>query len=200
MPSGKAHLRSLVLATHNAGKVAELRLTLAPVWNGPIHGAGELQLSPPHELSAAEGGTFALNASRKAEAVCAATGHWALADDSGLCVEALGGAPGVDTATYGGWRKVIDILQKSTNRTAHFTSVIALARPNHPTQLFQGIVQGQINHEPQGNQGFGYDPIFIPDTGDGRTFAEMSPAEKNALSHRGLAMSQLLDWLHENAK
>lgn len=197
---GKQALTShkVMLATHNAGKVAELSKLLEP------HGVlVEMSSSKegPRELTLEEGGTFHGNAALKAEHLCAETGQWAIADDSGLCVDALGGLPGVDTAFYGGWEKLLENMNpvKDTGqRNASFRCVIALARPQMETLFFEGACEGVISFEGRGNGGFAYDPVFIP-TGKLLTFAEMESAEKAALSHRGKAIAKLVAWWREHA-
>lgn len=147
--------------------------------------------------------TFEGNAVKKAAAVCRHTGKPAIADDSGLEVYALGGAPGVFSARYSGTgddrknlEKVLCELQgvEKERRGARFVCVIALAFPDGRVETFQGSVEGRIGIEPRGGSGFGYDPVFYPE-GHERTFAEMSPQEKDALSHRGKALRSLRTYL-----
>lgn len=144
------------------------------------------------------GRTLEANAALKAEGYAAQTGLPCLADDSGLEVDALDGAPGVDSAHYAGDRndatrhaannaKLLAALEGVSERAARFRTVLALAVPGRPTRLFLGALEGQILTAPQGTGGFGYDPLFLPD-GQARTLAEMSLDEKNALSHRGRAL------------
>lgn len=195
----------LVLATHNAGKLAEMRDLLAP-YGVAVRSAGEFALPVPDETEE----TFEGNAAIKAEAARDATGMAALADDSGLEVAALGGAPGVRTADWGGperdFSHAMDRVLGAIGdgeRTAAFVSVLALARPGEPTLTFEGRCEGTIAREKRGTSGHGYDPIFIPADGDGRTFGEMTQDEKNRaaapLSHRARAMAAFLAALAPDA-
>ncbi|MGB2694661.1 MAG: XTP/dITP diphosphatase [Dehalococcoidia bacterium] len=182
----------LLLATNNAGKVAELRELL--------EGCGwELVTPADVELSLdvdEVGQTYAENASIKAEAYAKASGLVALADDSGLEVDALDGRPGVLSARYGGpnrmdSERVETLLAElagvpDERRNARFRAVIAIVEPGGRTELVEGSVEGRIAHEPRGASGFGYDPIFLlPERGV--TMAELPSAEKNSVSHRGVA-------------
>jgi XTP/dITP diphosphohydrolase len=190
----------LVLATHNAGKLAEMGELLAPFGVVAI-AAAELGLPEPEET----GASFVSNAMIKA---CAAAEHAkipALADDSGLCIAALKGAPGINSARWAGaardfgtaMKKVQQALQTADARApieAHFVSALALAFPDGEVQSFEGKVFGELVFPPRGNLGFGYDPIFMPE-GFSRTFGEMTGQEKHgipadgspALSHRARA-------------
>ena len=167
----------------------------------------ELRVASPDELDpvppepAEDADTYAENATLKAEAYAAATGLPTVADDSGLEVDALGGAPGVRSRRYFGERaspedrnaRLLALLEEAPQRTARFVCVVALAHPGGPAELFEGIVRGEIAKAPRhGDEGwgFGYDPVFIVG-GDGRTMAELSPEEKDAISHRGLAVAKL---------
>jgi XTP/dITP diphosphohydrolase len=190
-----------VLATANAGKVREVTEVLA----GAEFDA-ELISRPAGVPDVAETGvTFEDNARLKALALCEATGLPAIADDSGLEVDALGGAPGVRSARFSGpdatdERNVTRLLEllrdvPDSERTARFACV-ALARfPDGREVAAFGSVEGSVAPERRGGEGFGYDPVFVPVEGDGRTFAEMTSAEKNALSHRGRAFRTLVDGL-----
>jgi XTP/dITP diphosphohydrolase len=190
----------IVIATHNSGKLREMRELLAPYGVEAVS-AGELGLAEPDET----GATFIENAAIKAEAAAKAAGLPALADDSGLCVEALGDAPGIYSARWAGEAKDFaaamtrieqEVAAKgaTASRRAHFVSAIALALPDGPTQTFEGKVFGDLVFPPRGSLGFGYDPIFKPD-GHARTFGEMASEEKHgippdgseALSHRARA-------------
>ena len=143
-----------------------------------------------------DGDTLEANAIKKAVELCEATGLPALADDSGLEVEALNGAPGVFSARYAGEEcsysanndKLLRELEGETNRRAQFRTVIAFARPDAPPQTVEGICQGRIIDEPRGEHGFGYDPLFVPD-GFNHTFAELPADEKNRISHRARALN-----------
>lgn len=190
----------LVIATHNAGKLAEMRDLLAPHGIAAIS-AAELGLPEPEET----GGTFIANAEIKARAAASRANIPALADDSGLCVAALDGAPGINSARWAGdgrdfgaaMRKVEQVLRAakaSPPFKAHFTCALALAFPRGDVQSFEGKVFGELVFPPRGSLGFGYDPVFLPD-GFSRTFGEMTPEEKHGippdgspgLSHRARA-------------
>lgn len=182
-----------VLASHNAGKIKELRAILEPRGIA-LKSAAELDLPEPDET----GASFEDNAALKARAACAATGLTCLADDSGLAVDALGGAPGIHSARWAGeprdfaraMERVRAELGDSADRSARFVSVIALARPDGRLARYRGEVAGEIVWPPRGDGGFGYDPIFRPE-GEARTFAEMTPEEKQALSHRARALAAM---------
>ncbi len=193
----------IVAATHNAGKLREIRELLGPHGVEAV-GAAELGLTEPDET----GLTFRDNAALKAEAAARATGAPAFADDSGLCVEALGGAPGIHSARWAGESKDFAAAMARVERElravgapqpwpAHFVSVLALAWPDGRTETFEGRVDGDLVFPPRGASGFGYDPIFRPD-GHARTFGEMSAEEKHgipsdgslALSHRARAFQK----------
>lgn len=192
----------VVIATHNAGKLAEMRELLAPFGIEAVS-AGELGLAEPDET----GTMFAENAAIKAKAAADATGLPAFADDSGLCVDALDGAPGIFSARWAGPAKdfagamarIFSELDRrdAQDRRAHFVSALVLAWPDGHTELFEGRVFGDLVAA-RGTAGFGYDPIFRPD-GHDRTFGEMSAAEKHGvdwqkgagLSHRARAFVEL---------
>jgi XTP/dITP diphosphohydrolase len=194
----------LVAATHNSGKLRELEELLAP-HGVELLSAGALGLAEPEET----GETFAANAALKATLAARAAGLPALADDSGLCVEALGGAPGIYSARWAGaakdfsaaMRRVEDELAKAGALQpwrAHFVSALAIAWPDDHVELFEGRVDGRLLFPPRGANGFGYDPIFTPD-GHTRGFGEMTAEEKHgipadgsrALSHRARAFQDL---------
>ena len=151
-------------------------------------------------------GTFAGNARKKARALRGRlpAGTWALADDSGLCVDALGGAPGVESAYYAGPRasgaenlaKLVAVMRgvPADRRGAHFVCVLALVGPDGEERVFAGRCDGSLRDEPAGTGGFGYDPLFVP-AGHDRVFAELDEAVKNRLSHRGRAWASLAAWL-----
>lgn len=198
----------LVIASHNAGKVREIRALLAPFGIDPVS-AGDLGLPEPDET----GTSFAENALLKAQASAQASGLPALADDSGLCVAALGGAPGVYTADWaerqtfeagalGGtgrdWYLAMGKVEgklaeqgPNVDRSAHFTCTLALAWPDGHAEVFEGRVEGSLAWPPRGTLGFGYDPVFVP-LGRAQTFAELDPAEKHAISHRADAFRKLV--------
>ena len=186
----------IVIATRNPGKVAEL----ARLWQDlPIEWLSLAAVGIEEEL-AETGATIAENARQKAERVAALWGGWALADDSGLYVQALDGRPGVISARYGGdslpmpgkWALLLDELASvpANARQAWFACVLALAHPQHETVLAEGEVHGQIGFAPKGSGGFGYDPLFVlPERG--LTMAELPAAEKDIISHRGRAAQAL---------
>lgn len=183
----------VVIATHNSGKLVEMRDLLAP-YGVSVVSAGELKLAEPEET----GTTFRTNARIKAEAAAKATGLPAFADDSGIVVDALGGEPGIYSARWGGpnkdfqfaMRTIEDKLQglKTDNRRAHFVSALCIAWPDGHTEEFEAQVDGALVWPPRGTQGFGYDPMFLPD-GHDRTFGEMSADEKHGLPPRGKGLS-----------
>ena len=195
---------SLVIATHNAGKLKEISALLEP------HGmkclsAGSLGLPEPAET----GTTFVQNAMLKARAAAEASGIVALADDSGLSVAALGGRPGVYTADwaerqwfegdpgrdwYMAMGKVEGLLQEQgadVDRSCAFHCVLALAWPDGEYAVYEGTVPGTLTWPPRGAMGFGYDPVFVPE-GSEQTFAEIDPAQKHAISHRADAFAKLV--------
>lgn len=200
--------REIVVASHNSGKLREIADLLGP-FGLSAKSAAEFGLPEPDET----GTTFEENAYIKAHAAASATGLPALADDSGLCVDALDGAPGVHTADWAklpdgkrdfgiAMRKVEDRFQElgaanPEDRTGRFVSVICLAWPDGHAEYFRGEVAGTLIWPPRGTQGFGYDPVFIPE-GHARTFGEMSAEEKHgwkpgqptALSHRARAFQK----------
>ena len=187
----------LVIASHNAGKVREIADLLGPHGINPVS-AGELGLDEPEET----GTTFIANAELKAVAAAKASGLPALADDSGLCVDALGGDPGIYSARWAGPTKDFTIAMAKVNaaldakgadasRAAHFICALSLAWPDGHVESFEGRVDGTLVWPPRGDKGFGYDPIFQP-VGHSISFAEMDPAAKHAMSHRADAFAQLV--------
>jgi XTP/dITP diphosphohydrolase len=197
----------VVIATHNPGKLAELRELLAP-YGIAAQSAGELCLSEPKET----GKTFAANARIKAMAAAKATDLPAFADDSGLVVDALGGEPGIHSARWAGpdkdFRFAMNRIQtlliergarNAEQRRAHFIAALCLAWPDGHVEQFEGRVDGVAAWPPRGDQGFGYDPLFLPDGFD-RTFGQMNADEKHelppkgqGLSHRARAFMKLAD-------
>ena len=183
----------LVVATQNPGKLGEMQHYLAGLpW--------ELQLMPADLAIVETGDTFLANACLKATKVAQLTGEWAIADDSGLEVKALDGAPGLYSARYGRTdreriQRLLNELGPKRDRAARFVCVIALAHPNGDIACHaEGVCPGEILLSPQGSGGFGYDPIFyVP--AQGKTFAELSPEMKREFSHRGLAFQALLSQL-----
>ncbi|MBE6452426.1 MAG: RdgB/HAM1 family non-canonical purine NTP pyrophosphatase [Alphaproteobacteria bacterium] len=190
----------LLLATHNTNKVNELKSMLSS-YKIEIISASELNLPDIEET----GTTFAENAILKAEALSDLSGLACLADDSGLCVDALDGRPGVYTARYApnrdfdkGMDKLLQELKDKplSERKAHFSCVLALKTPSKHCQTFEGRVDGTISLSKHGNEGFGFDPVFIPQ-GYSQTFAEMSKEQKANLSHRGKALKQFIKEVFE---
>ncbi|MFW2830112.1 RdgB/HAM1 family non-canonical purine NTP pyrophosphatase [Sphingomonas sp. ID0503] len=188
----------LVIASHNKGKLKEIADLLRPFRIETVS-AAEMDVPEPEET----GVTFFDNAALKARFSADLTGLPALADDSGLCVDALGGDPGVYTANWAetpsgrDWnlamQKVEDALQTKgpdAGRDAHFVCVLAVAWPDGHVESFEGRVDGTLTWPPRGTVGFGYDPVFVP-LNDTRTFAELDPAEKHAISHRADAFAKL---------
>jgi XTP/dITP diphosphohydrolase len=188
----------LVIASHNPGKVREVAALFGPLVPA-LSTAAEHGLADPEET----GATFIANAELKARSVAAATGECAIADDSGLVVPALGGAPGIHSARWaegqgGGPRdfrramgRVHEALGEAMAGTpAHFVSVLALCWPDGHCETAEGTVEGHLAWPPRGDRGFGYDPIFVP-AGHGLTFGEMEPAAKDAISHRTRAFAVL---------
>jgi XTP/dITP diphosphohydrolase len=192
----------IVVASHNQGKVREIIDLLGP-FGFEVTSAAALGLAEPEET----GATFEANAALKARAAAEASGLPALADDSGLAVDALAGRPGIFSARWAGpgkdfslaMQRLEEALQKAgaripEHRRAHFVSALALAVPNRAVETFTGRVDGTVVWPPRGDKGFGYDPIFVPD-GHDRTFGEMTAEEKHgwrpgkadALSHRARA-------------
>jgi XTP/dITP diphosphohydrolase len=190
----------LVLASHNKGKLAEFRELLAP-YGVEVLSAGDLGVPEPEET----GETFEENARLKAVVSTFATGLPALADDSGLEVEAMDGAPGVYSARWAGENRdfgaAMARLEKELGEKgalggkaprANFTCVLCLATPDGEAELFEGKVFGHLSFPPKGSNGFGYDPIFVAD-GQTLTFGEMDPRLKHAISHRAVAFGKFAD-------
>ncbi|MDY4841849.1 MAG: XTP/dITP diphosphatase [Alphaproteobacteria bacterium] len=194
-------LQKLVIASHNQGKVAEIRDMLAP-FDVEVVSADDLSLPDVEET----GTTFEENARLKAETLAKFSGLPCLGDDSGLCVDALDGRPGVYSARYApkdadgkrNFDKAMDKLIGELNErqaddwSAHFSCVLALAVPEQETKVFVGRVDGRIVSEKSGNKGFGFDPIFLPDGFD-KTFANFTSEEKARVSHRGRAFAKLIE-------
>ena len=185
----------LVAATHNKGKVAELKDLFEPL-GFDVVSAGELGLPEPDETEF----TFVGNALLKARAAAEAKGAPALSDDSGIAVEALGGMPGVFTADWAGeprdFYRAMDKVERelqaigAKNRRAKFVCVLAVVWPDGHEEVFEGEVHGTLTWPPRGTMGFGFDPVFVPE-GRTETFAELTPAEKHAMSHRADAFKKL---------
>ena len=190
-------LKTFVMATHNKHKITELQRILEPLG---------IQVTTA-ELPEVEetGTTFEENAQLKARSACRATGLPSVADDSGISVDALGGAPGVYSARYAGPdatdadrnQKLLCELQDTPDekRTARFVSAICCAFPDGSEITVTGVCEGRVARSPRGEDGFGYDPIFLVGK---KTYAELSPSEKDAVSHRGKALRQLAERLREH--
>jgi XTP/dITP diphosphohydrolase len=202
----------LVVASHNGGKVREIAELLGPHGIEPIS-AAELDLPEPEEI----GATFADNADLKAREAADLTGLPTLADDSGLCVDALDGRPGIHSARWAlveptvdpsagpgevhgqrdfamAMRRVWDELEAAgpgTSRSAHFVCALCVCWPDGRAEIFEGRVDGTLVWPPRGDRGFGYDPMFVP-AGRDETFGEMDPAEKHRISHRAVAFEKLV--------
>ena len=188
----------LVIASHNAGKVREILALLGPYGVDPVS-AADLDLPEPEET----GTTFVANAELKALQAADLSGLPALADDSGLCVDALGGDPGIFSARWAGpdkdFMRAMELVERhladkgpETPRDAHFTCALALAWPDGHVEWFEGRVEGTLVWPPRGTQGFGYDPVFLPN-GHAQTFGEMAPDAKTPLTHRADAFRQLVE-------
>jgi XTP/dITP diphosphohydrolase len=188
----------LVIASHNAGKVREITALLGPYGIEPVSAAA-LGLPEPDET----GTTFVANAELKALQAADLSGLPALADDSGLCVDALGGDPGIFSARWGGETRDFgmamrlveqNLIDRGPNapRDAHFVCALALAWPDGHVEWFEGRIDGTLVYPPRGGNGFGYDPMFVPLGGD-RTFGEMDPEAKHADNHRARAFRQMIE-------
>lgn len=186
-------MKKLIIATSNPGKLEEIKAYF-------VNSTWELAMKPPEIDIEETGKTFLENACLKASQVAKQLGEWAIADDSGLVVDALDGAPGIYSARYGDTdqhriERLLKELGNNSNRQAQFVCAIAIARPDASIALqTEGICEGTILHSPQGDNGFGYDPIFyVPDYQ--QTFAQMSAQLKHHISHRGKAFENLLPQL-----
>ncbi len=199
VPHRKLGPGKLVIASHNEGKVREIRALLEPYGIEPVS-AGSLGIPEPEET----GTTFTANAELKARFSADLSGMVALADDSGLCVDALNGDPGVYTANwaetpngrdwYLAMQKVEDALQAKgpeAGRDAHFVCVLSLCWPDGHVESFEGRCEGTLIWPPRGKMGFGYDPVFVP-LNHAQSFAELDPTEKHAISHRSDAFRKLV--------
>jgi len=200
-------MNQLLIATHNQGKVAEFREMLPDF---DIKSATDFDLPEPEETES----TFVGNAILKARAAMEATGLPCLADDSGLAIDALDGAPGIHSARWaeidgpeGSKRRDFMMAMQQVNEkldgikgdeTAHFIAVLALLKPDGTEEVFEGKMEGRLCWPPRGEKGFGYDPIFIPDGYD-ITFAEMEPAYKHGISQRAKAVEKFITYLKDNA-
>lgn len=188
----------IIAATSNNGKVREIKSIFSNMEIISMREAGiDIEIEE-------NGASFLENALIKARAIAALCDCAVLSDDSGLCADALDGAPGIYSARYAGeqasdeerYRKLLGVMENEKNRNAHFTSAVALILPDGKELTALGHVEGKIGYEPKGENGFGYDPIFICDE-LGKTFAEASDDEKNSISHRKRALSELYKKLIE---
>lgn len=181
---------NLVVATRNRGKISEFRALLSPFSIEP--------LPMPEGVTVVEDGeTYSENASKKASAAARATGGWAVADDSGIEIDALDGAPGVHSARFLNGAgddekcaKILEMMAGRTRRSARFVVSVVVADPKRSWYVANAELRGEISLHPRGSNGFGYDPIFIPE-GHNQTLAEISTAEKNRMSHRARAVNAL---------
>jgi XTP/dITP diphosphohydrolase len=196
---------TILIATTNQGKVAEIRSLVKGL---PTEFLSLADLPDIPEVIE-DGTTFEENALKKAREIAQATGMVTLADDSGLCVDALNGRPGVHSARYAGenasdedkYRRILKEMQdvSDSERSARFVCALALVAPNGEGIIFQGVCEGLITQEPRGSSGFGYDPIFYFEEA-GCTFAEMDRQTKNQVSHRGHALRQFAEFLRRSAE
>ncbi len=188
----------IVFATANAGKLREAAEVLGPGF----------EIVPPTSLGITEdipetGSTLQENSLQQAQYLFERTGLPSFADDTGLEVDALGGAPGIYSARYAGpghdnqanMDKLLAELVRLEDRTARFHTVVTLILADGQPRFFEGVCKGSIGREKRGSGGFGYDPVFLPDAYPGRTLAEVSEEEKNAVSHRGQALRAMAEWL-----
>lgn len=197
--------KELLIASHNAGKVKEIGELLMPLGIA-VRSAKELALPEPEE----NGKTFEENAAIKALAAAKASNMAALADDSGICVPALGGAPGIYSARWTGanksypdaFQRIMEELSEkgvaAEGAAAYFICVLCLVQPGGEPRYFEGRIDGTLTFPPRGAQGFGYDPIFIPQLCTS-TFAEMKAEKKHSMSHRGRAFAKLVEFLRASA-
>jgi XTP/dITP diphosphohydrolase len=184
----------LVIASHNPGKVREIKELLSP-WSIDVVSASEMNLPEPDET----GNSFAENAKLKSDAAAFRAKLPALADDSGLAVDALGGAPGIYSARWGGAEKDFNAAMKrvnleigsNPNRGAQFVCALAITWPDGHSEVFEGEVAGTLVWPPRGEKGFGYDPMFLAD-GDIDTYGEIDPAKKHQNSHRSRAFEKFI--------
>lgn len=191
----------LIIASNNAHKIYEIKKILA----GKFEEILSLKEADVTHETVEDGTTFMENSLKKAREIAEITACAALADDSGICAHALGGAPGIYSARFAGDHtansadeannaKLLEMLADKDDRTAHYTCAMALVYPDGKEVLAEGYMYGSIIDTPRGERGFGYDPLFVPD-GEKRTVAEMTDEEKNAISHRANALKLLLEKL-----
>ena len=190
----KRGIMKLIIASNNKHKIYEIKKILGQKFD-QILSLGEAGIS--HE-TVEDGSTFMENAIKKASEIAEISGCYALADDSGICCDALDGAPGIYSARFSGKGDqanndlLVASLADKSDKGAHYTAAVALVYPDGREVTAEGYMYGQIIDTPRGERGFGYDPIFVPD-GEVRTVAEMSDDEKNAISHRGNALKALVE-------
>lgn len=185
----------LIIASNNSHKIGEIKKILSDKFNEIL----SLREAGIDHETVEDGATFMENALKKAREIAELSGQCALADDSGICVDALGGAPGIYSARFAGEHGndeknnalLLKKLSDKECRAAHYTAAIALVYPDGESVTAEGYMYGKIIHAPRGNGGFGYDPLFVMD-GECRTVAEMTAEEKNAVSHRANALRELL--------
>lgn len=190
----------LIIASNNRHKTEEIKAILGSRFESVM----TLREAGIEHETVEDGETFLDNAEKKAREIAEISGSAAIADDSGLCVDALGGAPGIYSARFcgrhgddaGNNALLLEKLEGCEDRRAHYTAVAVIAYPDGHTVAAAGHMYGKIVHAPRGNGGFGYDPLFVPD-GETRTLAEMSAEEKNCISHRGAALRTLLSALSD---
>ena len=188
----------LIIASNNRHKTEEIKAILGSRFECVM----TLREAGIEHETVEDGETFLENAEKKAREIAKISGSAAIADDSGLCVDALGGAPGIYSARFcgrhgddeGNNALLLERLRGEENRRAHYTAAAVIAYPDGRIVSAEGYMYGKIIHAPRGNGGFGYDPLFVPD-GEVRTLAEMSAEEKNRISHRGAALRALLSEL-----
>ena len=186
----------LIIASNNQHKIYEIKKMLGSKFDEIL----SLREAGIDHETVEDGATFMENAIKKAREIAEISGSYALADDSGICCDALDGAPGIYSARFSGGTDednnalLLERLSDKEDKGAHYTCAMALASPNGELTLAEGYMYGTITSERRGSRGFGYDPLFIP-TGEVRTVAEMSDEEKTAISHRGRALALLLDKL-----
>ena len=190
----------LILATRNQGKVRELTNMLYGEANSKQQiEVISLENYPDAPEVIEDGKTYAENAVKKASVIAAYTSHLTLADDAGLEVDALDGAPGINSKRWAGENatdetriaKLLEALEGAPNRRARFIAAIAVVHPNSNPEVVLGVCEGHIRHDPVGESGFGYDPVFVPD-GYHQTFGELGEAIKNRISHRAKALEQAI--------
>ena len=192
--------KQIIFASHNAGKIKEIRALLSPL-GVDVLSAEDMDLDDVAET----GSTFEENAKIKALAAAKVAGLPALADDSGLCIHGLNNEPGIYSSRYaqkmGGYPQafadVLKRLENNSDKTAHFSCVLVLAFPNGETKTFEGRADGKIVTPREGTNGFGFDPIFMPE-GFTQSFAELSEIKKNSISHRGKAVHLFVEYLKNN--